>query len=129
MRWFRKHVVTNFQGVNDTEPGAVATGCCAQRCDANGANGVLQNLKTTRHLYLLDQSGRPAALAQSVELDFSLSSANIGPIQRQPSVAGPGHYLLDSNDLTIAGTWTILVRAQVSKFEENTATFTVNVNP
>jgi copper transport protein len=81
------------------------------------------------HLYLLDQSGRPAALAQSVELDFSLSSANIGPIVRQPSVAGPGHYLLDSNDLTIAGAWTILVRAQVSKFEEKTATFTVNVNP
>jgi copper transport protein len=81
------------------------------------------------HLYLLDQSGRPAALAQSVELDISLPSANIGPIVRNPSVAGPGHYLLDSNDLTIAGAWTIVVRAQVSKFEENTANFTVNVNP
>lgn len=81
------------------------------------------------HLYLLDQSGRPAALAQAVELDISLPSANIGPIVRNPSVAGPGHYLLDSNDLTIAGAWTIVVRAQVSKFEENTANFTVNVNP
>ena len=86
-----------------------------------GANSI--------HLYLLDHSGRPAALAQSVELDLSLPSANLGPIVRQPSVAGPGHYLLDSNDLSIAGAWTILVRAQVSKFEENTATFTVNVNP
>jgi copper transport protein len=86
-----------------------------------GANSI--------HLYLLDQSGRPAALAQSVELDLSLPSANLGPIVRQPSVAGPGHYLLDSNDLSIAGAWTIVVRAQVSKFEENTATFTVNVNP
>ena len=81
------------------------------------------------HLYLLDQSGRPAALAQSVELDLSLPAANLGPIVRQPLVAGPGHYLLDSNDLSIAGAWTIVVRAQVSKFEENTATFTVNVNP
>lgn len=81
------------------------------------------------HLYLLDESGRPAALAQTVELDFSLPAANLGPIVRQPSVAGPGHYLLDSNDLTVAGQWTIVVRAQVSKFEENTASFTVDVNP
>ncbi len=48
---------------------------------------------------------------------------------RQPFVAGPGHYQLDGNDLSISGKWTIVVRARVSKFEEKTATFAVTVNP
>jgi copper transport protein len=81
------------------------------------------------HLYLLDSTGRPAALAQALTLDLSLPSSQIGPLERQPFVAGPGHYQLNGNDLSIPGTWTIVVRAQVSKFEEMTATFQVLVNP
>jgi len=81
------------------------------------------------HLYLLDATGRPSASAQSVELDLSQPDNGIGPIVRQPFVAGPGHYQLDGNDLSISGKWTIVVRARVSKFEEKTATFAVTVNP
>jgi copper transport protein len=81
------------------------------------------------HLYLLDRNARPAALAESVTLELSLPSSQIGPISRQPFVAGPGHYQLNSSDLSIAGKWSIVVRAQISKFEEKTATFDVTVNP
>ncbi|MEY2461115.1 MAG: copper transport protein, partial [Acidimicrobiaceae bacterium] len=81
------------------------------------------------HLYMLDKNARPAALAESVTLELSLPSSQIGPISRQPFVAGPGHYQLNSSDLSIAGKWSIVVRAQISKFEEKTATFDVTVNP
>lgn len=81
------------------------------------------------HLYLLDPTGRPAELAQTVTLELSLPSNQLGPIRRQPFVAGPGHYQLNSGDLSIPGEWTIVVRAQVSKFEEKTAVFNVTVNP
>jgi copper transport protein len=86
-----------------------------------GANSV--------HLYLLDSSGRPAELVQTLTLELSLPSNQLGPIRRQPFVAGPGHYQLSSSDLSIPGEWTIVVRAQVSKFEEQSAVFHVTVNP
>ena len=114
---------------------AAGIGTIYSQTEAIGANSVNlvvdPNRKGTNsiHLYLLDKTGRPAALAQSVELDLSLPSSGIGPIVRQPFVAGPGHYQLDSGDLSFAGSWTVVVRAQVSKFEEDTATFTVDVNP
>ncbi|MEY2453732.1 MAG: copper transport protein [Acidimicrobiaceae bacterium] len=81
------------------------------------------------HLYLLDPSGRPAALAEAVTLELSLPSNQLGPIRREPFVAGPGHYQLNSSDLSIPGKWSIVVRAQVSKFEEQAATFEVTVSP
>jgi copper transport protein len=81
------------------------------------------------HLYLLDPTGRPAELAQALTLELSLPSNQLGPIRRQPFVAGPGHYQLNNGDLSIPGEWTIVVRAQISKFEEKTAVFNVTVNP
>ena len=86
-----------------------------------GANAI--------HLYLLDPTGRPAALVESLTLELSLPSNQLGPIRRQPFVAGPGHYQLNGGDLSIAGKWTIVVRAQFSKFVEKTASFDVTVNP
>ena len=81
------------------------------------------------HLYLLDPTGRPAQLAESLTLELSLPSNQIGPIRREPFVAGPGHYQLNGGDLSIPGKWTIVVRAQVSKVEEKAASFDVTVNP
>ena len=80
------------------------------------------------HLYLLDPTGRPAELAQQSRLSCATLN-QLGPIRRQPFVAGPGHYQLSSGDLSIPGEWTIVVRVQVSKFEEQTAMFKVTVNP
>jgi copper transport protein len=81
------------------------------------------------HLYLLDRTGRPAALAEELHLELSLPANDIGPIVRTPSVAGPGHYQLDTDDLSIAGKWDIAVVARFSKFEEERTTFHVTVNP
>ena len=53
----------------------------------------------------------------------------IAAIQSTPFAAGPGHYQLDGLQLPIAGTWTVDVKARVSKFDEQTATFHVPVHP
>ncbi len=81
------------------------------------------------HLYLLDEGGPLLRGAASVELDLSLPSAEIGPLVRQPVLAGPGHYQLDGDELSVAGTWTIQVKALVDKFTEQTATAQVDVAP
>ena len=64
------------------------------------------------HLYLFDPDGRPAEIAESVTLVMSLPSADLGPITREAVRAGPAHFQLDGNDLAVAGTWTIEVRAR-----------------
>ena len=83
---------------------------------------------TSIHLYLLDASGRPFE-PESVTLDLSLESAGIGPLEREPFVAGPGHFQLDTNDLTIAGTWTIGVEARIDRFDQATAEVEVPIRP
>jgi copper transport protein len=81
------------------------------------------------HMYFLDPTGRVAEVADGVTLEISFPANDIGPLSRTPFVAGPGHYQLDTDDLSTTGQWTIAVRAQFSKFEAPTATFDVNVNP
>ena len=81
------------------------------------------------HMYFLDDTGRVAEVAEGVTLEISFPANDIGPLTREPFVAGPGHYQLDTHDLSSPGQWTIKVRAQFSKFEVATATFDVNVNP
>ena len=79
------------------------------------------------HMYLLDQAGRSFTPVK-VMLQLSLPANQIGPISREPFVAGPGHYQLASDDLTIAGNWTIQVLVQTDKFTEQTVVFDVTVH-
>lgn len=74
------------------------------------------------HLYLFDPDGRPAEIAESITLDLSLPSAQLGPISREAARAGPAHLQLDTEDLAVGGTWTIEVRARVDRFTEETGT-------
>ena len=80
------------------------------------------------HLYVLDKSGRNTDV-EEISVELSLPSNDIGPIDRTPFAAGPGHYQVDGVDLPIAGTWTAVVKARISKFEQKTATIEVPVNP
>jgi copper transport protein len=82
------------------------------------------------HLYIYDDAGRVSDTDfDEVTLRLSLPSAQIGPLEREPFLAGPGHYQLDGNDLSIPGDWTIEVVARVDTFDQITASVTVPVNP
>lgn len=83
---------------------------------------------TELHLYLLDESGRPGDLfADGVTVELSLPSEDIGPLVREPYVAGPGHYQLDGDVFAIAGTWDVTVSARASRFESLSTTVEVPI--
>jgi copper transport protein len=72
------------------------------------------------HLYLFDPDGRPAEIAEEVTLVLTLPSADLGPITRDASRAGPAHFQLDTDDLAVAGRWTVDVKARIDRFTEAT---------
>ena len=79
------------------------------------------------HLYLFDPDGRPAEIAESVTLVLTLPSAQLGPIEREAVRAGPAHLQLDTDDLAVAGTWTVKVRARLDRFTEATGSVEIPV--
>jgi copper transport protein len=70
------------------------------------------------HLYTFDLDHRPEQIAQSVALQLELPSAHVGPLRREADRAGPAHYQLNGNDLSLAGTWTITVQLKVDQFTQ-----------
>ncbi len=82
------------------------------------------------HLYVFDDAGRVSQQAfDDLRVELSLQSAEIGPLEREPYVAGPGHYQVDGSDLSIAGDWTVEIVGRIDQFDEVTAEVTVPVNP
>jgi copper transport protein len=79
------------------------------------------------HLYLFDPDGRPAEIAESITLELSLPAAQLGPLAREATRAGPAHLQLDGHDLAVAGTWQVVVRARIDRFTEATGTIEVPV--
>jgi copper transport protein len=83
---------------------------------------------TSLHLYLLDDGGRPADLAaEGITVELSLPAQELGPIEREPFVAGPGHYQVDGELFAVAGTWEVEVDARLSRFEAVSATVEVSI--
>lgn len=81
------------------------------------------------HLYTFDPEGRPAELAPSIELELSLPAADLGPIHRTATRAGPAHAQFNGDDLTIAGRWTVTVRLRIDRFTEAAGTAEIDVAP
>lgn len=81
------------------------------------------------HLYLLSESGRPADLGEAVTIALTQITEDIGPIRREPVVAGPGHYVLAGPELSVPGLWQIRVEVAVDRFEVISETVEVTVNP
>ena len=52
---------------------------------------------------------------------------DIGPLDREPVRAGPGHFQLVGTDLDLAGEWTLTVTVKPDRFTEQTATVTFRV--
>jgi copper transport protein len=79
------------------------------------------------HLYLFDPDGRPAEIAESITVELSLPAAQIGPIAREATRAGPAHLQLDGSDLAVGGTWEVVLRARIDRFTEATGTVEIPV--
>ncbi|MDX1510066.1 MAG: copper resistance protein CopC [Nitriliruptorales bacterium] len=81
------------------------------------------------HVYLVDATGRPVSNVDDVRLRLEQPERQIGPIERDPIVAGPGHWQLTGRELSIPGTWEIRVIVGIDRFDERTVTVPVVVNP
>ena len=81
------------------------------------------------HLYMFDPDGRPANLADTMSVELSLPAADLGPIVRDATRAGPAHLQADGDDLVVAGDWEIVLRLRADRFTEVTGSATVTIAP
>jgi copper transport protein len=82
----------------------------------------------TVHLYLIDaKTGAQFTATKELTVTAKLPAKGIGPLPLQPNLAGPGHYVLNSAELTPGGTWQILLTDRLSEFEEFSKTVSVPV--
>jgi len=56
-----------------------------------------------------------------------LPSKSIGPLPLQVNLAGPGHYIVSSAELSPGGTWEIQLTDRISEFEEYIRTVKVPI--
>lgn len=80
------------------------------------------------HVYVLTPTGRVAEQVEGLRLELEQRDHAIGPIEREPLVAGPGHWTLTGRDFSIPGRWAVTIRARTGRFDEQTTTIEVVVN-
>ncbi|MFO7777593.1 MAG: copper resistance protein CopC [Nitriliruptoraceae bacterium] len=85
--------------------------------------------RNTLHLYVLDATGRPTDRIDDLRLELTYAPAGVGPIRITPFVAGEGHWIATTEDLSFAGQWEVRVVAGVDRFTEVTTTVAVPVAP
>jgi len=82
----------------------------------------------TIHLYLIDaKTGAQYTATKELTATAKLLSKDIGPLPLKPSLAGPGHYVLNSAVLSPGGTWSIQIHDRVSEFEQYSHTVKVPI--
>lgn len=61
--------------------------------------------------------------------ELTQPARDIGPIVREPFVAGPGHWQISGRDLAVPGEWTIELVLGLDRFTEARVEVPVVVNP
>jgi copper transport protein len=73
----------------------------------------------TVHLYLIDaKNGTQFTQTRELTATARLPAKGIGPLPLHANIAGPGHYILSSAELTPGGTWQLEVIDRVSEFQQ-----------
>ena len=81
------------------------------------------------HMYVLGSDGRQADVASDVVVALRQPERDLGPLRRETTRLGPGHFLLSGPELSVPGTWEIEVEVPISRFDQLRATVPVTVNP
>jgi copper transport protein len=82
----------------------------------------------TIHLYLIDaRDGSQFTATKELTATAALPAKGIGPLPLQANLSGPGHYTLNSTELSPGGTWDIEIVDRVSEFEEFSRTVKVPI--
>jgi copper transport protein len=82
----------------------------------------------TVHLYLIDaKTGTQFTATKELTATAKLPTKGIGPLPLKANLSGPGHYTLNSAELTPGGTWEIQITDRISEFEEFSQTVKVPI--
>jgi copper transport protein len=82
----------------------------------------------TVHLYLIDaRTGTQFTQTKELTVTARLPAKGIGPLALRANLAGPGHYILASAELTPGGTWQFELTDRVSEFQEYSKTVKVPI--
>lgn len=82
----------------------------------------------TVHIYLIDaKSGSQFIATKELSVTAKLPSKRIGPLPLEANLAGPGHYVLNSAELSPGGVWQLQITDRVSEFEEYAKTIEVPI--
>lgn len=71
----------------------------------------------TVHLTARNDDGSPLEV-RSMAVDFTLEARDVGPLTAKGKELSPGHYVVEGNQLSLPGEWTIAVRGRVDKFTQ-----------
>jgi copper transport protein len=77
----------------------------------------------TIHLYLINaKDGSQFTATKELSATAALPAKGIGPLPLKANLSGPGHYTLNSTELSPGGTWEIKITDRVSEFQEYSRT-------
>jgi copper transport protein len=79
------------------------------------------------HLTATTPEGSPAHI-KDMDVLLTMPSENVGPLRADGRRLAPGHFVVQGNQLSIAGRWSLEVVARVDKFTEERATVRFRVN-
>ena len=83
----------------------------------------------TVHLYLIDaRTGAPYTATKELTAAARLPAKDVGPLQLKATLAGPGHYILNSAVLSPGGDWQITIVDRVSEFVSNSRVVKVPIS-
>ncbi len=83
----------------------------------------------TVHLYLIDaRTGAPFTATKELSASARLPAKGIGPLPLKATLAGPGHYILNSAVLSPGGEWQITIIDRVSEFESSSRVVKVPIH-
>jgi copper transport protein len=80
------------------------------------------------HLTVTEPTGAPAPI-EEMRVLFRMPSEGIGPLVGEATMLAEGHFVVQGNQLSVAGEWELQVVARISEFEEERTSVTVSVNP
>jgi copper transport protein len=76
------------------------------------------------HMYLFDRrDGSQFDATKELTVTAEMREKRIAPIELDATKAGPGHYVVSGAAFGVSGTWSVVIAARVSDFDEYRASF------
>ena len=79
------------------------------------------------HLTVSTPAGGPVEI-QAMKVRFSMPEQEIGPLIGKGKRLGPGHFVVQGRQLSLAGEWLLEIEARIDKFTNENAEVKVTVN-